>query len=209
MQSTVRAVLVLLLALPSAAAASPASRLSRPANAALADWQVRQGRWRAGADGALVCEGASYSSLIYRKGFRARDFEVSVQVRFLGPESSAAIFFRAAGETFYEDTSLYQFEWYTRGHHHDRRLSLMIKNPPWRWKQIVTPIVEEAPLGKWIELRVRAEGELIQAFVDGKRVFEKRDKTFLRPGRLGLHVFQPRPVEFRSFRLQELTAPGK
>ena len=166
------------------------------------EWQVRAGKWRFEAKGELVCEGSVRSSLLYLRRFSARDVEISVEVKFLGPESSAGIFFRAAGERFYEDTSFYQLEWYTRGHHHDRRLSLMTKNP--RWKQIVTPIIREAPIGKWITFRVRAVGDHLEAFIDDERVFDQRDRTFPRPGRLGLHVFQPQEVRFRNVRVSRL-----
>jgi hypothetical protein len=174
---------------------------AEPAPLRPGDWQVRQGKWRFDPSGELLCEGRGMSSLLYRKGGLVRDLDLSVEVMFLGPESSAGLFFRAAGEHFYYDTTFYQFEWYTAGRHHDRRLSLMVKNP--RWKQIVTPVFRDPPYQRWITFHVRAQGEQIEAFIDGSRVFEKRDRTFLRPGRLGLHVFQARPVRFRNFRLEE------
>jgi hypothetical protein len=166
------------------------------------EWQIRQGKWQFTPNGELLCEGTTYSSLLYRKKFLARDIDFSVEVMFLGPESSAGLVFRALGEHFYSDTSFYQLEWYTRGHHHDQRLSLMTKNP--RWKQIVTPIVREAPYHKWIRFRVRAKDDLIEAFIDGERVFEKRDRTLLHAGKIGLHVFQPHKVRFRGLRLTRL-----
>lgn len=35
----------------------------------------------------------------------------------------------------------------------------MVKNP--RWKQIVVPLLREAPFNRWINFRVRAEGRRI------------------------------------------------
>ena len=186
---------LLLLRAP-AAAEAPASQ---PAFRA-ADWQVRQGQWRFTDAGELECAGRGRSSLVYHATARPRDLDVAVDVWFLGPESSAGIVFRAAGEPYGRET-FYQFEWYTRGTHHDRRLSLMVKNP--KWKQLVKPTYPDAPFGRWITLRVRAVGDRIECFVDGKLAFKQRDRTYPRAGLVGLHVWQPRPVKFRNWRLGE------
>ena len=167
------------------------------------DWEIAIGKWTF-ADDEATCECKATSSLIYWKQARPRSFDASVEVWFLSVESSAGIIFRARGEDFYEDATFYQYEWYTRGTHHDKRLSLMIKNP--FWVQIVTPRFPEAPLGKWIRLRVRAEGERLQTWLDDELVFDKVDRTLLRSGRVGLHVFQPRQVRLRDFRLTVLDA---
>jgi hypothetical protein len=186
----------ILVAAAPAAAEAPASQ---PAGAfRAADWQVRQGQWRFTDAGELECAGKGRSSLVYHATARPRDLDLTVEVMFLGPESSAGIVFRAAGEPYGRET-FYQFEWYTRGTHHDKRLSLMVKNP--KWKQLVTPTYPEAPLKRWIALRVRVVGEVIECFVDGQRVFQRRDRTYLRAGRVGLHVWQPRAVRFRGWQL--------
>lgn len=165
------------------------------------EWDVSIGKWMF-EDGEVSCECKATSSLLYYKPAKPKDFDVSVEAQFLTDESSAGIIFRERGEDFYEDATFYQFEWYTRGTHHDKRLSLMIKNP--YWVQIVTPKFPEAPLNKWIKLRVRAEGDHIQCFVDDELVFDKHDQTFVRPGKIGLHVFQPRKIKLRDFQLTVL-----
>jgi hypothetical protein len=165
------------------------------------DWEVAIGQWTF-ENGEATCACKATSSLLYWKKDRPKDFDASVEVMFLTDESSAGIIFRERGEDFYEDAEFYQFEWYTRGSHHDKRLSLMRKNP--YWVQIVTPTTPEAPLKKWIELRVRAEGDHLETFVDGNVAFDKRDATFVRTGKIGLHVFQPRPIRIRNFRLKPL-----
>jgi hypothetical protein len=178
---------------------------SRPGGAFSAEeWKPRQGKWRFEPSGEILCEGTSMSSVLYRRGFTARDLDFSVEVMFLGPESSAGLFLRAAGDSFYDSTTFYQFEWYTRGHHHDRRLSLLVKNPHWRWRQLVTPIVRDAPFNKWIVFRVRAVGTQLEGFIDGARVFSQRDRSYVRAGKAGLHVFQPRAVRFRNVQLRSL-----
>ena len=193
-----------LLAAILAAAPAPAAAeapASQPAGAfRAADWQVRQGQWKFTAAGELECAGKGRSSLVYHASARPRDLDLSVEVMFLGPESSAGIVFRAAGAPYGRET-FYQFEWYTRGTHHDRRLSLMVKNP--KWKQIVKPTYPDAPYRQWITLRVRAVGAVIEGFVDGKLAFRQRDRTFPRAGLVGLHVWQPRAVKFRNWRLTE------
>jgi hypothetical protein len=172
-----------------------ASRLgAEPQKFTKEQWKVHQGKWQF-EDGELVCLGKGRSSLIYRRGFRARDLELSVQVKFLGPDSSAGLVFRGAGKSYYRDITFYQFEWYTKGSHHGRRLSLMRKTP--RWKQIVKPIVRDPPMNRWITFRVRARGPLIECFIDDEKVFSRRDRAFFREGSVGLHVFQPRTVRFR------------
>jgi hypothetical protein len=191
-------VICLLAASAAAALAEEAPSFRR------AEWRARQGKWRFEPGGELRCEGGTTSSLLYRRGFSARDLEVAVEVMFLGPGSSAGIFFRADGAKFYGETTFYQLEWYTEGRHHGKRLSLMIKKER-SWQQIVTPVFRAPSYNRWIAFRLRAQGELIQAFVDGERVFEKRDRAYLRPGALGLHVFQPREVRFRRFQLKALT----
>jgi hypothetical protein len=186
-------------AAPSPAVAAPgADEALAPFRAA--DWEIRQGRWRFEPSGALLSEG-SPQALIYHRGPAARDIDLTVEIMFLGPESSAGLVFRAEGADYRREVTFYQLEWYTRGSHHDRRLSLMVKNP--RWKQIVKPVYREPPVGRALTLRVRAKGERVECFVDGVLVFAVRDRSFLRPGRLGLHVWQPRAVRFLGFRLAE------
>ena len=165
------------------------------------EWDLSIGKWSF-EDGEVSCECKATSSLLYFKPSKPKDFDASVEVMFLTVESSAGIIFRERGEDFYEDATFYQFEWYTRGTHHDKRLSLMIKNP--YWVQIVKPTEPEAPLNKWIKLRVRAEGDHLQTFIDDALVFDKRDQTFVRTGKIGLHVFQPRKIRMRDFRLTVL-----
>lgn len=155
------------------------------------DWEIGAGTWTF-EDGEASCE-CSSGSVIYWKRDRPKDFDASIEVFFLTTESSAGLVFREAAGTFY------QFEWYTRGAHHDRRLSLMVKNP--YWVQIVDPVEREPPLEKWIRFRVRAEGDRIQTFLDGEPVFDKNDRSYVREGRIGIHVFQPRKIRLRRFQL--------
>jgi hypothetical protein len=170
------------------------------------DWEVAIGKWtfhESGDDnGEVSCECKATSSLLWWRGSKPKDFDASVEVLFPTVEASAGILFRSRGEDFYEDATFYQFEWYTRGTHHDKRLSIMKKNP--YWVQIVEPKFPEAPLNKWIKLRVRAVGDRIQAWVDDEQVFEKTDATFVRSGKIGLHVFQPRKIRMRDFRMTVL-----
>ncbi|HEY3352138.1 MAG TPA: family 16 glycoside hydrolase, partial [Polyangia bacterium] len=164
----------------------------------------RQGKWRFEPTGELVAEGGGHSAYVLLTGARPRDLDLTVEVMFLTNESSAGLVLRASGARAFRDDTFYQYEWYTRGSHHDKRLSLMVKNP--RWVQIVTPVYPDAPLRRWIRLRVRAQGDLLECFADGKLVFTKRDRRFLRDGRVGLHVFMPRAVRFRGFQLVDLAA---
>jgi hypothetical protein len=177
-------------------AADPARPMRRE------DWEIAIGKWTF-EDGEASCECKATSSLLYWKGSKPKDFDASVEVFFPTVEASAGIIFRERGEDFYEDATFYQYEWYTRGTHHDKRLSLMIKNP--YWVQIVTPKFPEAPLNKWIKMRVRAVGDHITTWIDDEQVFDKTDATFLRTGKLGLHVFQPRKIRLRDFRLELVT----
>jgi hypothetical protein len=165
------------------------------------DWEISIGQWSF-ENGEATCTCKATSSLLYWKKEKPKDFDASVEVMFLTVESSVGIIFRERGEDFYEDAEFYQFEWYTRGSHHDKRLSLMRKNP--YWVQIVTPKEPEAPLNKWIRMRVRATGDHLETFVDDELVFDKHDATFLRTGKIGLHVFQPRPIRMRNWRLTVL-----
>jgi hypothetical protein len=178
---------------PPTADASDASATT-PTRFDPSEWEPAQGHWSF-LDGELVSDGKAMSALVYRRGERPRDFDFTVEVKFETNESSAGILFREVGDDFYKDATFYQFEWYTHGSHHDRRLSLMKKNP--YWVQLVEPRYPEAPLDAWITLRVRAEGDFVQTFVDGVAVFSKHDPTFVRAGRLGLHCFMPRRVRFR------------
>jgi len=178
---------------------TPPAEVARPFRRE--DWDISIGKWNF-EDGEVSCECKGTSSLLYFKPAKPKDFDASVELQFLSDESSAGIIFRERGEDFYEDATFYQFEWYTRGTHHDKRLSLMIKNP--YWVQIVTPKFPEAPLGKWIKLRVRAEGDHLQNWIDDELVFDKRDQTFVRSGKIGLHIFQPRKIKLRDFRLTVL-----
>ncbi|MFI5300279.1 MAG: family 16 glycoside hydrolase [Polyangiales bacterium] len=161
------------------------------------DWDVAIGKWHFEDDGSVWCECRATSSLLYWKHARPKDFEASVEVKFLGPESSAGIVFRERGEDFYDEATFYQFEWYARGSHHDKRLSLMRKNP--YWIQIVEPKSPVAPYDTWFRLKVRAEGDHLQSFLDDELVFDTHEKSLVRDGRVGLHVFQPKKAYFRGF----------
>jgi hypothetical protein len=167
------------------------------------DWEIARGTWSF-QDGEASCACTTGSSLLYWKRDRPADFDASIDVRFSTTESSVGLVFREVGDDFVANASFYQLEWYTRGTHHDRRLSLMIKNP--YWVQIVTPLVREPPIGQWIRLRVRARGDRIETWVDGEPVFEKVDTTFARAGRIGVHSFATRPIRLRDFRLTVLDA---
>ena len=108
--------------------------------------------------------------------------------------------FREVGEDFYQDATFYQYEWYTRGSHHDRRLSLMRKNP--YWVQIVEPKEPVAPYHVPIRLRILAEGDHLRCYRDDALEFDRRDTTFVRQGRIGLQVFQPRPIKLLRWRVE-------
>ncbi len=188
---------------PSASAAPVALEAAMRAE----DWEGALGKWSF-ENGELVCEGKATSSAIFYKPFHAKDFDLSVQFQFDSLESSAGVLFRYQGQDFYGGATFYQFEWYTHGSHHDRRLSLMKKTwlgpeGPY-WIQIVDPKYPDAPIGKWVTYRVRAEGEHLQTWVDGELVFDKQDKAFVRDGRVGLHTFMPRRMRYRGFKVESL-----
>jgi hypothetical protein len=198
------------------ASAAPSASLAVAAVAASAapdpgmrpeDWEGALGKWSF-ENGELVCEGKATSSAIFYKPFHAKDFDLSVQFQFESMESSAGVLFRYQGQDFYGGATFYQFEWYAHGSHHDKRLSLMKKtwlggDGPY-WIQIVDPKYPEAPIGKWVTYRVRAEGEHLQTWVDGELVFDKQDKAFVRDGRVGLHTFMPRKMRYRGFKVESL-----
>jgi hypothetical protein len=173
------------------------------------DWEDALGTWSF-ENGELVCEGKATSSVIFYKGFRAKDFELKVQFLFESVESSAGVLFRYQGRDFYANATFYQFEWYTRGSHHDRRLSLMRKtylgNEGPYWIQIVEPKYPDAPMNVWKTYRVRAEGDHMQTWIDDELVFDKHDATFVRDGRVGLHTFMPRKMRYRRFEVSSLDA---
>ncbi len=206
------------LSAPPSADAVPAPSVLAATDAALAspfvreEWEVVAGHWEFEETGELACECKTNSSLVYRKGAQPKNFDASFDVMFFGVESSAGLVFREVGDDFYNEATFYQFEWYTAGTHHDKRLSLMTKQfvsgasgkrGPF-WIQIVEPRYPTAPYDKWTRFRVRADGDQLKTWIDGELQFEKRDPTFVREGKIGLHVFQPRKVRFRDFRLQPL-----
>jgi hypothetical protein len=173
------------------------------------DWESPLGKWHF-ENGELICDGKATSSVIFYKPLRAKDFDLSVELQFEGVESSAGVVFRYQGNDFYNGATFYQFEWYTHGSHHDKRLSLMKKTylgpeGPY-WIQIVEPKYPEAPINRWIRYRVRAEGEHLQTWVDGELAFDKVDKAFVRDGRIALHTFQPRRTRYRDFKVETLDA---
>ena len=168
-----------------------------------ADWEVIRGVWSFDG-GVMTCMGVGGSSLVMWRRDRPKDFDASFEVRFDVDDASVGLVFREV--TAGKARTLYQLEWYTRGTHHDRRLSLMVRNP--EWTQIVEPVVREPPMRRWFPMRVRARGERIEAWADGALVFDKTDATFARAGRVGVHSFQNRPVRVRAFRLEELAGAG-
>jgi hypothetical protein len=168
------------------------------------EWETAIGEFAFADDGSVTCACKATSSLLYWKRERPRDLDFEVELEFLGPESSLGILFREVGEDFYQDATFYQFEWYTRGSHHDRRLSLMRKNP--YWVQIVTPKEPVAAYHVPISLRIVADGRHLRAYRDGAVEFELDDATFVRAGRIGLHMFQPRPVRLLHFRSRKPTS---
>src|SRR5438105_11617486 len=105
------------------ASSEPAPIDAGPSGMSGEDWEIVAGKWTFD-DGEASCECTSGSAMYWKRS-RPKDFDASIEVFFLTTESSAGLVFREAGGTFY------QFEQYTRGTHHDRRLSLMVKNPYW------------------------------------------------------------------------------
>lgn len=192
------------------ASAAPSASPSAPIAAAemrAEDWEGPLGKWHF-ENGELVCDGKATSSVIFYKPIRAKDFDLSVDFQFEGVESSAGVVFRYQGNDFYNGSTFYQFEWYSHGSHHDKRLSLMKKtylgpDGPF-WIQIVEPKYPEAPINRWIHYRVRAEGERLQTWVDAELAFDKVDKAFVRDGRIALHTFQPRKTRYRDFKVEVL-----
>ncbi len=142
------------------------------------------------------------SSLLFSNERPVRDFDLSVEVLFERAESSAGILFREVGDDFLHDATFYQFEWYTDGSHHPKRLSLMRKNP--YWIQLVTPRSPSATYDRWYVYRIRAAGDHLQSWLDGELQFDVHDVTFVREGRIALHCFMPREVKFRNFTLTRL-----
>jgi hypothetical protein len=195
----------------SASVSASASTTAAPAPPPMRaeEWDGLIGRWTFEPTGELTCECNTASSSIYRKGFDAKDFDLRVEFRFMSQESSAGVLFRFRGDDFYTDATFYQFEWYTRGSHHDKRLSLMMKSPinnsPDRyWIQLVEPKYPEAPIDQWKSFRVRAVGDHLETWLDGELVFDKHDPTFVRKGRVGLHTFMPRKMQYRGFSVVSL-----
>jgi hypothetical protein len=62
--------------------------------------------------------------------------------------------------------------------------------------------------GRWYTLSLRAQGDRLQAFVDGQPALEARDATLTR-GRAGVYGYAQGDLEFDNLAVQALSASGR
>lgn len=118
-------------------------------------------------------------------------FETAVSVK-LDDESGAA------GLAFCSDGADRHYGFYPSGG--KLRLTRFEGADVYSWTILADVETDAYNPGAWNTLRVRVEGPIIHAYVNGRKIIEQEDPGF-RDGRVGLCKFRQTEAEFRGFRL--------
>lgn len=164
-----------------ASAAGPEQRFDF--SGPLEGWETASGHWAiedvpgAGADGRALVQRATDNpfNVIVAPGGPYQDVDVSVRFKPISgrEDASAGIVFRFSAGKYYviranaleDNFRLYSYD----GARH----------------QIADATVKAPPLGEWHDLRITAEGDRLQGWLNGQGLLDKRDSKFA-GGRIGL-----------------------
>ena len=165
-------------------------------------WQIKMGAdWRQRAGRISVKErGAGFggrSICIYQKQTPEVPYEIKVDVK-LSDESGAA------GLIFESDENDHHYGFYPSGG--KLRLTRFEGPDVLSWSILNETESENYDSGKWNTIRVRVEEESILTFLNGKKLFEIKDKK-LRNGKVGFAKFRDTEAIFKNFKLGKNLAP--
>lgn len=160
------------------------------------EWEPLMGsRWRQRVD-RVVVEGVGdgfggRALCLSKQSTPEIPFEMSVSVK-LDDEAGAA------GLVFASDAGEKHYGFYPTGG--QLRLTRFDGANVFTWQILQQGPSESYHKGEWNRIRVRVEAERILCFVNGRQVFESRDRNFA-GNRVGLCKFRETQAEFREFRL--------
>ncbi|MEC7856405.1 MAG: tetratricopeptide repeat protein [Verrucomicrobiota bacterium] len=165
-------------------------------------WQIKMGAdWRQRAGRISVKErGAGFggrSICIYQKKTPEVPYEIKVDVK-LSDESGAA------GLIFESDENDHHYGFYPSGG--KLRLTRFEGPDVLSWSILNETESENYDSGEWNTIRVRVEEESILTFLNGKKLFEIKDKK-LRNGKVGFAKFRDTEAIFKNFKLGKNLAP--
>ncbi|MEC8690306.1 MAG: tetratricopeptide repeat protein [Verrucomicrobiota bacterium] len=165
-------------------------------------WQIKMGAdWRQRAGRISVKErGAGFggrSICIYQKQTPEVPYEIKVDVK-LSDESGAA------GLIFESDENDHHYGFYPSGG--KLRLTRFEGPDVLSWSILNETESENYDSGEWNTIRVRVEEESILTFLNGKKLFEIKDKK-LRNGKVGFAKFRDTEAIFKNFKLGKNLAP--
>ena len=165
-------------------------------------WQIKMGAdWRQRAGRISVKErGAGFggrSICIYQKQTPDVPYEIKVDVK-LSDESGAA------GLIFESDENDHHYGFYPSGG--KLRLTRFEGPDVLSWSILNETESENYDSGEWNSIRVRVEEESILTFLNGKKLFEIKDKK-LRNGKVGFAKFRDTEAIFKNFKLGKNLAP--
>tara|TARA_B000000565_G_scaffold254337_1_gene232509 strand:+ start:2494 stop:4683 length:2190 start_codon:yes stop_codon:yes gene_type:complete len=165
-------------------------------------WQIKMGAdWRQRAGRISVKErGAGFggrSICIYQKQTPEVPYEIKVDVK-LSDESGAA------GLIFESDENDHHYGFYPSGG--KLRLTRFEGPDVLSWSILNETESENYDSGEWNSIRVRVEEESILTFLNGKKLFEIKDKK-LRNGKVGFAKFRDTEAIFKNFKLGKNLAP--
>ena len=165
-------------------------------------WQIKMGAdWRQRAGRISVKErGAGFggrSICIYQKQTPDVPYEIKVDVK-LSDESGAA------GLIFESDENDHHYGFYPSGG--KLRLTRFEGPDVLSWSILNETESENYDSGEWNTIRVRVEEESILTFLNGKKLFEIKDKK-LRNGKVGFAKFRDTEAIFKNFKLGKNLAP--
>ena len=137
------------------------------------------------------------SICIYQKQTPDVPYEIKVDVK-LSDESGAA------GLIFESDENDHHYGFYPSGG--KLRLTRFEGPDVLSWSILNETESENYDSGEWNSIRVRVEEESILTFLNGKKLFEIKDKK-LRNGKVGFAKFRDTEAIFKNFKLGKNLAP--
>jgi hypothetical protein len=174
-------------------------------------WAVRQSPDENGPDRNVVAQTGDDDTsnrfpLLIHGGFRARDVDLSVDLRTVSGDEDASgglVFRYRDKDTFYvvranaleDNVVAYKMEG-------GQRDNIGVKG-----RGDAYGVKVDVPQGRWNTLRVIARGSTFEIFLNARKLFEVEDSTLSGPGQVGLWTKADAVTEFDNLRVQSLDRP--
>ncbi|MCU0736610.1 MAG: DUF1080 domain-containing protein [Methylotetracoccus sp.] len=128
------------------------------------------------------------------------DFELEAEWKMRFPGNSGIWFRRAAPRSGYQADILDQ----------PTHPGVLSGSLYWMGKGMIAENRDASSVNKdgWNQLRIRAKGDLIEIWQNGKKVISARDSTFAGPGSIGIQLHRGKPFEGMEVLVRKLRVRG-